>query len=191
MRSGNLPEEKRSKKTSLKRHLKCVKSVKVKPLKASKLDVPSKKTIHNLLLCKDIRKIKKELQSASVFKASAIVSKQWKKVKDSHKKMKKYKDLYVKEKQRHEEAQQKCQENHMDEMEIISLHKKMQQDKSSRKDRCKGTPQRPLGVDIIFFWGNNLMRWQKRIEKPIAVLCQEGGGRSKKILHSYLYTMIG
>ena len=38
--------------------------------------------------------------------------------------MKKYKDLYVKEKQRHEEAQQKCQENHMDEMEIISLHKK-------------------------------------------------------------------
>ena len=95
----------------------------MKPLKAPKLDVPSKKTIHNLL-CKDIRKMKKELQSVSVSKVSAIVSKHWKKVKDSNKKMKKYKDIYEKEKRRHEEAQQKCQENHVDEMEIINLHKK-------------------------------------------------------------------
>ena len=68
--------------------------------------------------------MKKELQSVSVSKVSAIVSKHWKKVKDSNKKMKKYKDIYEKEKRRHEEAQQKCQENHVDEMEIINLHKK-------------------------------------------------------------------
>ena len=64
--------------------------------------------------------------------------------------MKKHKDLYIKEKRRHEETLQKYQENHMDEMEIPQM---MQQDKSSRKDRCKGTPQRPIGVDITFFEG--------------------------------------
>ena len=38
--------------------------------------------------------------------------------------MKKYKDLYEEEKQRYEEALQWYQEDHMDEMEIINLHKK-------------------------------------------------------------------
>ena len=38
--------------------------------------------------------------------------------------MKKYKDLYEEEKQRHEEALQRYQEDHMDEMEIIKLHKR-------------------------------------------------------------------
>ena len=37
--------------------------------------------------------------------------------------MKKYKDLYEEEKQRHEEALQRYQEDHTDEMKIISLHK--------------------------------------------------------------------
>ena len=142
MRSGNLPEEKRTKKTSFKRYLKCVKSLKVKPLKAPKLDVPSKKAIHNLL-CKDIRKMKKELQSVSVSKVSAIVSKHWKKVKDSNKKMKKYKDIYEKEKRRHEEAQQKCQENHVDEMEIINLHKKCNKTKAAAKTGAKAPHKGP------------------------------------------------
>ena len=38
--------------------------------------------------------------------------------------MKKYKGLYEEEKQRHEEALQRYQEDHMDEMEIINLHKR-------------------------------------------------------------------
>ena len=38
--------------------------------------------------------------------------------------MKKYKGLYEEEKQRHEEALQRYQEDHMDKMEIINLHKK-------------------------------------------------------------------
>ena len=38
--------------------------------------------------------------------------------------MKKYKDLYVEEKQQHEEALQRYKEDHVNEMEIISLHKK-------------------------------------------------------------------
>ena len=73
--------------------LKVCKVFKVKSLKTSKPDVPSRKTVNNLF-CKDIRKIKKELQGVPVSKASIIISKEWKKVKASEKKMKKYKDLY-------------------------------------------------------------------------------------------------
>ena len=60
----------------------------MKPLKTSKSDVPSKKTAYNLF-CKDIRKIKKELQGVAVSKASAIISEEWQKLK----KLKKYWDL--------------------------------------------------------------------------------------------------
>ena len=45
--------------------------------------------------------------------------------------MKKYKDLYVEEKSQHEQALQRYQEDNMDEMEIISLHKRC--NKKSRK----------------------------------------------------------
>ena len=79
------------------------KAFKVKPLKTPKADVPSKKTAYNLF-CKDLRKIKIELQGIPVSRASAIISKEWKKVKVSEKKVKKYKDLYEEEKQQHEEA---------------------------------------------------------------------------------------
>ena len=63
------------------------------------------------------------MQGVPVSKANPIISKEWKKVKDSNKKMKKYKELYE-EKQQHEEARQRYQEDHMDEMEIINLHKR-------------------------------------------------------------------
>ena len=114
---------KKNKDNFIQKALKVCKAFKVKPLKTSKPHVPSKKTADNLF-CKDIRKIKKELQGVPVSKASAIISKEWKKVKASEKKMKKYKDLYEEEKQRHEEALQRYQEDHMDEMEIINLHKR-------------------------------------------------------------------
>ena len=45
--------------------------------------------------------------------------------------MKKHKELYEEEKQRHEEALQRYQEDHADEMEIINLRKKC--DKKARK----------------------------------------------------------
>ena len=70
---------------------------KVKPVKAPRPDLPSKKTVYNLF-CKDVRKTKKELKGVPVSKASAIISKEWRKVKPSGKKMKKYKDLYEEEK---------------------------------------------------------------------------------------------
>ena len=69
----------------------------MKPLKITKPDAPSKKTAYNLF-CKDIRKTKKELQGVPVSKASATILKEWKKVKASKKKMKKYKNLYKEEK---------------------------------------------------------------------------------------------
>ena len=103
--------------------LKVRKIFKVRPLKAPKTpDIPSKKTACNLF-CKDIQKTKKGPQGVPVYKASVIISKKWKKVKASDKKIRKYKDLYEEEKRRHEEALQRYQEDHMDEMEIINLHK--------------------------------------------------------------------
>ena len=53
--------------------------------------------------------------------------------------MKKYKDLYEEEKQRHEEALQRYQEDHMDEMEIINLHKRC-----NKKARKVSQPKKAL-----------------------------------------------
>ena len=102
---------KEDKDNFIQKVLKVCKVFKVKPLKT--------------------RKTKKELQGVPASKASAIISKEWKKVKASEKKTKKYKDLYEEEKHRHEEALQRYQEDHMNEMEIINLHKKCK--KKARK----------------------------------------------------------
>ena len=80
------------------------------------------KTAYNLFF-KNIQKTKKELQGVPVSKGGAIISKEWKKVRISEKKMKKYKKLYKEEKQRHGETLQRCQEDHADEMEIINFTK--------------------------------------------------------------------
>ena len=117
---------KEDKDNFIQKALKVCKVFKVKPLKTPKPDVLSEKTAYNLF-CKGIRKTKKELHGVPISKASAIISKEWKKVKASEKKMKKYKDLYEEEKRRHEEALQRYQEDHMDEMEIINLHKRCNQ----------------------------------------------------------------
>ena len=73
-------EGKEDKDSFIQKALKVCKVFKVKPLKAPGPDVPSKKTTCNLF-CKDIRKIKKELQGVPVSKTSAIIPKEWKKVK--------------------------------------------------------------------------------------------------------------
>ena len=53
--------------------------------------------------------------------------------------MKKYKDFYKEEKQWHEEALQRYQKDHADEMEIINLHKKC--NKKAWKVSQKASPQ--------------------------------------------------
>ena len=58
-------------------------------------------------------KNKKKLQGVPVSKASAIISEEWKKVKVSDKKMKKYRNLFEEE-----------LSDHMDEIETINLRKK-------------------------------------------------------------------
>ena len=73
-----------------KAHKVC-KVFKTTPLKTPKLDVPAKKTAYNLFY-KDMRET--DLKGAMVSQASAIISKEWKKVKASDEKMKKYRDLY-------------------------------------------------------------------------------------------------
>ena len=138
---------KEDKDNFIQKALKVCKVFKVKPLKIQKPDVPSKKTAYNLF-SKDIRKIKKELKGVPVSKASAIISKEWKKVKASEKKMKKYKDLYEEEKQRHEEALQRYQEDHMDEMEIINLHRRC--NKTDIKAVTKTAPKAPKSKYHLF-----------------------------------------
>ena len=129
----------------------------VKPLKTQRPDVPSKKTAYNLF-CEDIRKIKKELQGVPVYKASAIISKEWKKVKSSDKKVKRYRNLYEEEKRRHAEALRRYQEDHTDEMEIINLRKRCKNKarktsqlkkalKLSKSDEPKKVPVSPELID--------------------------------------------
>ena len=121
----------------IQKTLKEWKVFKVKPLKAARSDVPSKMAAYNLF-CKDIQKTKEELKGVPVSKASAIISKKWKKVKVSGKKMQKYEDLHEEEKRRHEEALQRYQENHMVEMEIINLHKRYNKTKAAAKTGAQG-----------------------------------------------------
>ena len=71
--------------------------------------------------------------------------------------MKKYKDLYVKEKRRHEEALQKYQENHMDEMEIINLHKRCDKTITATKTGAKAPPKAPRSGYHLFL-RESLMR---------------------------------
>ena len=64
--------------------------------------------------------------------------------------MKKYKDLYEKEKRRNEEALQRYQENHMDEMEIINLYKRCNKTKAATKTSAKAAPKVPRSGYPLF-----------------------------------------
>ena len=129
----------------IQKPLKVCKVFKVKPLNAPKLDVPSRNTAYNLF-CKHMQKVKKKSQGGLGSKASAIISEEWKRVKASDKKMKKYRVLYEEEKQRHEEVLQRYQE---DEMEIINLNKKGKAKKASAQPneapRSPEEPKKPSG----------------------------------------------
>ena len=110
---------------------------------------------HRICFAKTFERLKKSCRVFQVSKASAVISKEWKKVKASEKKVKKYKDLYEEKKRQHKEALQRYQENHMDEMEIISLHKwsnkKTPQPKkapnSFKSDEPKKAPISPEFID--------------------------------------------
>ena len=107
----------------IQKTLKVFKTFKVKSLKAPKLDVSVKKIACNLVY-KDMRETKEELKGVTVSEARAIISKEWKNIKASEKKMKKYRHLYESEKQRYEEALQRYQEDHLGEVVMISQHKR-------------------------------------------------------------------
>ena len=112
----------------------------MKPLKTPRPDVPSKKTAYNLF-CKDIRKIKNEFQGVPGSNASVIISEERKKVKTRDKKLKKYSDIYEEEKRRHEEDLQRYQKDHMDEMEIINLHKRSKARKILQPQKAPNSPK--------------------------------------------------
>ena len=102
--------------------------------------------------------------------------------------MKKYKDLYEEEKQRHEEALQRYQEDHMDEMEIINLHKRC--NKTDTKAVAKTTPKAPKS-NCHLFLREQLDEMTGEDRKNYRSIFQEDGRRSKKILQDYPHTMIG
>ena len=82
----------------IQKALKVFKAFNVKSLKTPELDVPAKNTTYSLF-CKDMRETNEEFKGIIVSKSSAIILKEWKKVKARDKKMKKYKDPYEVEKQ--------------------------------------------------------------------------------------------
>ena len=87
-------------------------------------------------------KDQKRIAGCPVSKASAIILKEWKNVKASDNNMKKCRDLYKEEKRRHEKALQRYQENNMDEMEIINLHKRCSK-KARKAPQPKKAPKSP------------------------------------------------
>ena len=105
------------------------------------------------------------MQGVPVSKASAIISKEWKKVKTSEKKMKKYKDLYKEEKQPHEEALQRYQEDHADEMKIINLHK-----------RCNKKVPQPKKVSKSFKSDE-----PKKYQSPLMIQARKNRGLKKSM----------
>ena len=113
--------------------------------------------------------MKKGLQGVPVSKESAIIPKEWKKVKASDKRMKKYRDLYEKEKQRHEEALQRCQEDNIDEMEIINLHKRCNK-KARKTPRSKKALKSPKSDD-----------WSEEKQKPKKASRPNNGKAGKKV----------
>ena len=94
----------------------------------------------------------KDQKGVPVSKVSAIISKEWKKVKASNKKMKKYRDPYEEEKPQHEEALQRYQEDHIDEMEIIKLQKRCKKvdTKAAAKTGVKATSKTPRSRYHLF-----------------------------------------
>ena len=134
--------------------LKVLKVYKVKCLKKPKSDVPAKKTAYNLF-SKDMAETKEELKGVTTSKARAIISKEWKEIKDSDM-AKKYKDLHETEKQQYEEDLQKYQEYHSDEVDIINLHKRLNIDvktyakTKSRRETDKKAKKPPRIVYHLF-----------------------------------------
>ena len=61
--------------------------------------------------------------------------------------MKKHKYLYEEEKRRHEETLKRCQEDHMDEMEILNVHKRCNKTvpKAAAKTGAKAALKVPKG----------------------------------------------
>ena len=94
----------------MQKALELCKTFKVKSLKTPKLDVPPKKTAYKLFY-KDMQE-EKELKDATVSQASAVISREWEKVKASDKKMEKYSELYQADKQQCEEGLQRYQDYH-------------------------------------------------------------------------------
>ena len=127
------------------------KTFKIRSLKTPRFDVPAKKTAYKHF-CKDMRETNEELKDVPVSKASAIILKEWKKVKANNKKMKKYRDLYEVEKHRHEEALQRHQEDHMDQMEIINLRKRCNKTgaKAGSKTDAKAASKAPRSGYHLF-----------------------------------------
>ena len=144
VRSGSSPGGGEEDQDSfIQKALKVYKSLKVKSQTRPKFAVPLKKTAYNLFF-KDMQE-KKELKGATVSQVSIIIPRKWEKAKANDKEMKKYSDLYEAEKRPYKEYLQRYQEDHIDKVEIISLHKEgnkistMAGAKGSCKDRCKGS----------------------------------------------------
>ena len=166
-------------------------------LKTHKLDVPADKTACNFFtkICQ------RQKKSCRVWVFPRHVLLYWKNGASDSKKMENYRDLYEVEKQRYDEALQRCQEYHMDEVDIVSPHKwwkktvaKTTTKASTKAGARKVTKTNAKGVEKAPRSGyHNFMREQFSKmtgddPKTIVALYQENGRRLMKILQDYLDT---
>ena len=139
IRSGNLPEEKRTRTTSFKMHLNCARFLKSSLWRHQSFH---QEWQHKICFARTYKKSKNDFfPGVPVSKASANILEEWRKVTANNKKMKKYRDLLEEEKRRHEEALQRYQEDHMDEMEIINLHKRNKDRKTPQPQKAPKSPK--------------------------------------------------
>ena len=111
--------------------------------------------------------------------------------------MKKYRDLYEVKKQQYEEPLQRYQEDHMDEVEIISLHKRCNKTNSKVTTKEDTNEVAKTGAKAVtkastsvyhFFLREQLGKMTGEDQKSYySIVSTE---RLKKILQGYLHTTI-
>ena len=112
------------------------------------------------------------MQGVHVSKASVIILKEWKKVKASEKKMNLYRDLYEEEQQRHEEALQRYQVDHADEMEIINFYKKCNKEEGKEPKKASDDLSKEEQKSKKPVEERTLENSLRKYQKPLSLLIQ-------------------
>ena len=107
--------------------------------------------------------------------------------------MKKYRELYEVEKQQYEEVLQRYQEDHMDEVGIINLHKRQNKTgakaETKRGAKAKAASKAPRSGYHLFL-REQFEKMTGKDWKNFLSIVSEDGKKLKKILQGYLHATI-